>query len=130
MEASRIAEQLAEGDASQRAQAFEALEEVSRSAPSSRAAQEEAVALVVASIRPMIASVLMAPASRIGQDEWTAAALLLYTMIAKVNGGRSMRVAMAAALREDENGFPLYLNTWTSQTNVLAVILAKEPSEW
>jgi len=125
-EAARLAAALAAGTAEEREAAYANIE---TAATLSGGAQGEAVALVVACVKPLIVSVLLAPAAKIGQEEWTRASLLLYTM-SKVNQCRDMVAVVAEANRNDENGFPLYLNTWTSKTNILAVVLAKDASEW
>lgn len=111
-------------DREAREAAYAAIEAAAR-CTFSGSARDEAVALVVASVQPLIRSILMAPASRIEQAEWTRASQLMYEM-AKLD-----LFAIGTAMNhKDADGTPLYLNTWSSDSNVLAEILAKEPSEW
>ena len=110
---------LTNGSAEEREAAYVAIEAaVARSASSSGEpdAAEREVALVVACVKPLIISVLLAPVSKVDQMEWTRASLLFYTM-SKVNNCRSMCAVMAEANREDENGVSLYVSTWASETN-------------
>lgn len=124
--APRIAETLAEGSAERREAAYAEVETAARSALSlSGAARDEPAALAFGSVRPIIEAVLLAPDSKIGQAECTRASLLLYE-IAKIDLLK-MNVQLN---RADADGVPLFVTTWTSETNVFAAILRKEPSEW
>lgn len=58
---------------------------------------------------------LVAPAAEINRQEWARASVVLYEM-AKVN----LEVVGAEIYRKDEKGYPIFLNTWCSETNVLA----------
>jgi hypothetical protein len=125
-DAPRIAEWL-EGTAAEREAAFAAIEAAARSNTRQGGALDgEAVALVVACVEPIIASVLLAPASKLGRAEWTRASLLLFEM-AKLD---LLAVGAELLRRKDDQGVPLFLGTWSSETNLLAEILAKSPREW
>jgi hypothetical protein len=114
-EARPLALALAQGTDEERAAAYAAIE---------AAAKDRAVALLVACVKPLIVSVLCAPASRVGVAEWRRACLLLYAMA-------PVDIAVAAEMvRKDADG-NFYVHTvWTAPDSVFAAMLAKEPSEW
>ena len=89
------------------------------------ARDEESAALVIASANPIVRSVLCAPSSRIGLEEWRRASLLLFEMT-KID----MLSVCAELWRRDEHGVLAFFNVWTAPDSVLAEMVAKEPSEW
>ena len=115
-EAATIAAALAHDSAGEREAAYDAID---------GAVKEKNLALVVACARPLIQSVLCAPLSRVGAEEWRRAALLLYEMT-KVDD-----VAVLGEMcRKDDQGDPLHSTIFSAPGTVLTVMLAKEPSEW
>ena len=122
--AAHIAEALASGGAEQREAAYASVEGAVRAAPSG-AARRQTAAFAVACVKPLIVSVLSAPASKIGQAEWTRAMLLLYEM-SKLD----MIAVKAEASRKDESGVSLFFSTWSSPDNAFATMLAKAPGDW
>jgi hypothetical protein len=72
-----IASALAEGGPEEREAAYAAIEDTVRAAPPSGGGREQAIALAVACVKPLIMSVLCAPASRVAVAEWRRAAVLL-----------------------------------------------------
>jgi hypothetical protein len=124
LSAVHIAEALASGGTEEREAAYASIEDAVRAAPAGDSRKQTA-ALAVECVRPLIASVLSAPALRIGQAEWTRAMLLLYEM-SKLD----MTAVMAEASRKDERGVSLFLSTWSSPDNAFATMLAKSPSDW
>ena len=71
-----IAAALAEGEAEEREAAYATM----LSAVRGSGGKEQAVALAAACAKPLIVSVLCAPASRIAATEWRRASLLLYEL--------------------------------------------------
>jgi hypothetical protein len=124
-EATRIAAALAAGGAVEREAAYASIEGAVRAAPAAGGAWAQAVAFAVACTRPLIVSVLLAPAAKVGQAEWTRATLLLYEMCKL-----EMIAVIGEASRKDEEGVSLWTRVWMSQDNALAAIVAKEPREW
>ena len=140
-----IAAALAEGGAEEREAAYTALEGAASEAASQEersggtaapAESEAALALVVGSVRPLIASVLCAPASRVGAVEWRRASLLLYAM------GKADQLAVAAEMNcaaaappgsaQDAEAAVIdaAATTWVAPDTVFTTMLAKEPSQW
>ena len=116
MDAATIAAALAHDSAGEREAAYDAID---------GAVKEQAVGMCVACARPLIQSVLCAPLSRVGAEEWQRAALLLYEM-AKVDD-----VAVLGEMyRKDDEGNLLHPTIYTAPGTVLTVMLTKEPSEW
>ena len=115
---------LADGDAEQREAEYARIEQqiAAAGAPGD---QESAVALVVASVRPLIEHVLCAASSRIATEEWTRASVLLYEMI-KVD----MLKVCAEFNRKTEEGIPLHMTIFTAPDSVFATMVEKEPSAW
>ena len=103
MEPHQTSSPLADGDAEQREAEYARIEQqiAAAGAPGD---QESAVALVVASVKPLIEHVLCAAASRVPTEEWTRASVLLYEMI-KVD----MLKVCAEFNRKTEEGIPLVL---------------------
>ena len=122
-----IAVALAEGTAEQREAACAAIEgaiaTATEGAAAARGASEQAVALVVACVPPLISGVLCAPASRIAVEEWIRASLLLYAMC-KVD----LVAVNAEIYRRSESDIPLFFTIWEAEGTVLAQMLAKK--EW
>eukprot|EP01043_Picozoa_sp_COSAG02_P050300 COSAG02_NODE_5156_length_4583_cov_2.229706_2_plen_530_part_00 len=109
---------LADGDADEREAAYVALEAAVRGALS-----PAVVALAVACVEPLISSVLCAPASRVGADEWMRASLLLYEV------GKCDVFAVGAALyRKNDEGLHLLFSAFAAPDTALAAMLAKD--EW
>ena len=83
-EAARITVVLADGSTEEREAAYASLESTVRAAESggreTEAEREQAVALAVACVKPLVTSALCAPASRVGVTEWQRASLLLAEM--------------------------------------------------
>jgi hypothetical protein len=85
----------------------------------------EATALMTASVKPLIQSVLCASADVVGVDEYQRAALLLYEMT------KTDTVAVCAEImRNDEHGVSLWMNMFTAPGTVFAAAVAKAPSDW
>ena len=80
MDAGPIAVMFAEGDAEERERSYAAVEAVVRGAPPAGSGRGEAVAFTAACVKPLIASVLCAPAVKVGEEEYRRASLLLYEM--------------------------------------------------
>jgi len=122
-----IAAALADGSAEEREAAYAAIEAaVLRAAPPSAAARDEdSAALVIGAANPIVRSVLCAPASRIGLEEWRRASLLLFEMT-KID----MLSVCAELWRRDEHGVLAFFNVWTAPDSVLAEMVAKEPGTW
>ena len=81
MEASAIAAALADGTAAERECAYAAIESAVRGASAERGAsveKDEAVALAVACVKPLVVSVLCAPATKIAQPEYLRALVLIF----------------------------------------------------
>lgn len=129
-EAGQLADAFAQGGAEEREAAYATIEGVVRAASVTGSgggdrSPQAALALVVPSVRPLIADVLCAPASRVGRVEYVRAAVLLYEMC-KLD----MIVVTAEMWRKDEVGATPAISIWTAPDTVLAEMLAKEPSEW
>ena len=121
--APQLAAQLAGGSAEREA-AYSAIERsVSSSHARSGGGRAAAAALAVACARPMLQSVLCAPASRVGAEEYVRAATLLIDMH-KVD----VLAVSTEAWRHDENAFPLVGAIFVAPDTALAAVLAKE--EW
>ena len=119
-EASRIAAALAEGGGEEREAAYATLEGAVRGSDG----REQAVALAVACVKPLIVSVLCAPASRIAATEWRRASLLLYELC-KLD----FITVCGEMARKDETGVPLWIRIDTAPNTVFAAMIAKAPSE-
>eukprot|EP01052_Picozoa_sp_SAG31_P059831 SAG31_NODE_19079_length_612_cov_1.964912_1_plen_108_part_01 len=103
-QAADIAAALADGDSEARETVYGTIEAAVRTASTARGgAKEEAVAHVIACVKPLIVSVLCAPASRVGAAEWVRASVLLYEMC-KAN----MVLVCAETHRKTDAGTPLY----------------------
>jgi hypothetical protein len=88
------------------------------------AAKQQAVALGVACVQPLIKFVLCAPESKVDVPEWRRVSLLLYEMC-KLDA-----MAISVAMwRKDENGVLLFLNIYDAPDTVLASLVAKASSE-
>jgi hypothetical protein len=126
-EALRIASTLADGTAEEREAAYATIESSVRAASTARdgSKKEEAIALVIACVKPMVESVLCAPASRVGEAEWVRASILLYEMCKA-----DMVLVCAETHRKTADGIPLYFSIFTAPGTVFAQMLAKEPGEW
>lgn len=74
----QIAAVLASGSSEEREAEYVKLEQKITSAGGS--SKQSAIELAAACVRPLIRSVLCAPASRVNADEWKRASLLLYAM--------------------------------------------------
>ena len=121
--APQLAAQLAGGSAEREA-AYSAIERsVSSSHARSGGGRAAAAALAVACARPMLQSVLCAPASRVGAEEYVRAATLLIDMH-KVD----VLAVSTEAWRHDENAFPLVGAIFVAPDTALAAVLAK--AEW
>ena len=115
-EAAMIAEALANGSVEEREAAYVTVE---------GAVKAEAVAYVVACVRPIIQFVLSAPANRVGVAEWRRASLLLFAM-EKLDD-----IAVCTEMhRKDDDGNILFYTMYTTPDTVWAAVLAKEPSAW
>eukprot|EP01043_Picozoa_sp_COSAG02_P026255 COSAG02_NODE_1506_length_12232_cov_420.616088_18_plen_396_part_00 len=131
VEAAQLIVASAESGPEQREASYAAIEGVVRGAPSSDRSggggekRSQAVELAVACVRPLIADVLCAPASKVGRQEYVRASVLVYEML-KVD----MMAVVAEAWRKDDEGATPFLNTWTAPDTVLASMLAMEPCEW
>jgi hypothetical protein len=83
------------------------------------------VALAAACARPLVVSVLCAPASRIDKEEYVRAAALLYE-ISKLDS-----VAVSCdTYRKDETGAYPSMNTFTAADTVFATMIAAAPQSW
>jgi hypothetical protein len=89
------------------------------------AVKERNLPLVLGCVKPMIESVLCAPAAKVGVKEWRRANQLLYTMC-KVD----LLAVCAESLRKNEVGYPVAYRVWTASDTVLAALLAKNSDEW
>ena len=127
MEASsqKLTDALATGGAEDREHSYATIEGAVRSALSSSICNEQAIALSVACVGPLIGSVLCAPASRIGEAEYLRASVLLYDMC-KLD----TLMVSAETLRKDADGVIPMLKILTAPGTVLSVSLAKDPNEW
>ena len=113
------------GSPEEREEAYCAVEQGVRAAWADGTGREQAGALAIACTRPLISSVLCAPASRVGEKEVQRAGLLLYEM------ARLEPVSVIGeANRKDDDDVILITRTWVAPGSVLAEILAMEPSEW
>eukprot|EP01050_Picozoa_sp_SAG11_P016559 SAG11_NODE_2274_length_3591_cov_3.168671_4_plen_120_part_00 len=72
MDPEAVAAALAEDGAEERASAYSAIQ---------AAVRDGVTAFVVACVQPLIMSVLRAPASKVGVEEWRRVSLLLYEMV-------------------------------------------------
>ena len=102
MDAGAIAVMFAEGDAEERERSYAAVEAVVRGAPPAGSGRGEAVAFTAACVKPLIAviaSVLCAPAVKVGEEEYRRASLLLYEMC-KLD----LLVVSAVAFRKNDEG--------------------------
>ena len=120
-----IAAALADGTAEEREHALAAIESVVRGAPPSGSGREQAVALAVASVKPLIVSVLCAPASKVGETEFVRASVLLCEMC-KLDAW----LVCGEINRKSSEGTPLLVSAWSAPDTVLAAMLAQEPSQW
>jgi hypothetical protein len=88
------------------------------------AVKQQAIALVVACVKPLIDSVLCAPASRVGVVEWRRASLLLYEM-------SKHHFAVSAEMHRKNDEGKLHIHTiWTAPGTIFAEMIAKEPGAW
>jgi hypothetical protein len=99
MDAGAIAVMFAEGDAEERERSYAAVEAVVFGAPPAGSGRGEAVAFTAACVKPLIASVLCAPAVKVGEEEYRRASLLLYEMC-KLD----LLVVSAEAFRKNDEG--------------------------
>ena len=116
MDPEAVAAALAGDGAEQRAAAYAAIE---------AAVRDRGTSFVVACAQPLIVSVLCAPASKVGAEEWRRASLLLYEMV----NVDDMAVS-AEMMRPDDAGHLHLFKVWTEPGTVFAEMLAKEPSAW
>jgi hypothetical protein len=117
---------LAQGGAEERERAYATIEGAVRAAPaSSDSGKGQAIALAVACVRPLVESVLCAPASKVGEAEYRRAAVLLYEMC-KVD----MVAVVAETYRKDDEGVILWIKTYTAPDTVFAAMVAKDPRAW
>jgi hypothetical protein len=123
-----LAAAFADGSAAEREAAFCSIEQALRGAAhaGTSGGRERAVALAVGCARPLVISVLCAPASRVGAAEYRRASLLLFELHKL---GDLMAVG-ASVWRHDEHGVPLVGVMHTQQETALAVMLAKGPGQW
>jgi len=120
----QLAAQIASSSAEEREAAYAAIERsVASSHARSGGGRAAAAALAVACARPMLQSVLCAPASRVGAEEYVRAATLLIDMH-KVD----VLAVSTEAWRHDENALPLVGAIFVAPDTALAAVLAKE--EW
>ena len=113
-----VAAALADGEAAAREAVYVQLE---------GAAKAQAIALLAGCVRPLIAEVLCAPASKVDAQEYRRAALLLYKMTAEAE---MMAIVGAEAHRHDEQGVPLAFHMLSAPDTAFALAIAKDPSEW
>ena len=128
-EAARVAAVLADGGAEEREAVYAALERAMRAADAANsggrqaeqaARKEQAVALAVAHVKPLIESVLCAPASKVGVAEWQRACQLLTALV-----GVSPRLVGAELIKPDQcNQWQLML----TPDSVLGAVRAADPS--
>jgi hypothetical protein len=118
MDASAIATALAEGGAEEREAAYAAIEGATHG-------QQGRLEFATACVRPVVASILCAPASRIAVAEWRRAFALLFEMC-KLD----MVVLGGEVLRKDDQGNMLYTNIFTTADTAFAAMIRKAPSEW
>ncbi len=117
---------LAEGGAEARDAAYGKIEAAVRTASTAHdGGKEEAVAFVIACVKPLIVSVLCAPASRVDEAEWVRASVLLYEMCKA-----DMVMVCAETHRKTAAGIPLYFSIFAAPDTVFANTLAKEPDGW
>jgi hypothetical protein len=117
-----LAAALAQGSAAERERVYRTLETSNAAGGEDR---ERARAVAIACARPLMVSVLHAPASRIGEAEWLRAAVLLSEMTKM-----DMVAVVAETLQKDDAGLMPFFSVWTTPGTVYAAVLAKEPSEW
>lgn len=115
---------IAGGSATEREAAYCAIERAVRAALAGRG-DTQAGALAIACTRPLISSVLCAPASKVGEAESRRAGLLLYEM-AKLEP----IAVVGEAHRTNDEGVILMNSTWTAPGSVVAELLAMDPSDW
>ena len=121
----KLTNALAEGGAEDREHVYATIEGAVRGAPSSGSCNEQAIALAMSCVRPLIESVLCAPAAKIGGAEYRRASVLLYDMC------KLGAVTVCAEMcRKDTDDVILMMKILTAPGTVLAVALAKDPSEW
>ena len=118
-----LAVALAEGGAEERERAYATIEAAVGGLHGS--GKGYAAALAEACARPLVVSILCAPASKIAEKEWLRAALLLSEM-AKVDP----LAVTAATLRKDNAGTMPFFSIFSAPDTVFAAMLAKDPSGW
>lgn len=130
----RITATFAQGSAEEREAAYIEVEEAVRVACLAPAGsgsnghegqQAEAIALVVGCVRPLIAEVLCASATKVRWAEHVRAALLLFEM------SKADLVAVCVEMwRKDDTGAVGYCRMFVAPDNAHHTMLAKDPSEW
>jgi hypothetical protein len=121
-QAADIVAALVEGSAEERQAAYGTLETAVRGAlTTSGSRKDDAVALAVACVKPLVESVLCAPAARVGEAEWVRASLLLYEMCKADN-----LLVCAELWRKNDTGDLLIFTIWSAPETAFAAMLAKE----
>ena len=120
--AAALAAMLTAGGPEGREAAYATIEAAVRGSGARGEERERAVALAVACARPLIVSVLHAPAAKVAEEEWLRAALLLSEMTKM-----DMVAVVAETLRKDDAGLMPFFSIWTTPGTVYAAVLAKDP---
>jgi hypothetical protein len=124
--AGTITSALVNGSAAERESAYRAIEKAVREEAThgDSSGPTHAHGLCTACARPLIDSVLCAPATRVRVEEARRVSLLLFEM------SRQYAAVSAEMHRKNEEG-KLHIHTiWTTPGTVFAEILAKEPCDW
>ena len=109
-----IAAVLARGNAEEREAEYVKLEQKIANAGGGSSSKKSVIELAAACVRPLIRSVLCAPASRVNADEWKRASLLLYAMCQL----DTFTICVQMYGKGDKPG-PLCLDMWTVRMRAL-----------
>ena len=121
MDAAQVMATLTQGDAEARETAYASIEQTVRSGKTGKAA----TAFAVACTRPLIETVLCAPAARVAEAEWQRTSALLYE-VARVD----MLAVGGEMFTLNSEGVPVLTAPWTAPDTAFASMLAKEPTQW